>query len=65
LAWPQARADQPAITATCLVGWLRLADPSYLPPGRYARLEALAAHWEGRAEFAATRPADYAIPRSA
>lgn len=65
LPWSHARPDQPAITTTCLVGWLALADPSYLPPGRYPRLEMLAAHCESLPEFAATRPAAYAIPRSA
>ncbi len=65
LTWSHAGPDQPAITATCLVGWLALADPSYLPPGRYPTLSALAEHWERQPEFAATRPADYAIPRRA
>jgi hypothetical protein len=48
-----------------MMGWLRIADPSYLPPGRYPNLEALATNWETFPAFDATRPLDYAIPRSA
>ncbi len=69
LAWPAIGPtilpDQPAITTACLLGWLRIADPSYLPPGRYPGLEALSTGCEALPAFAATRPADYAIPRSA
>jgi glutathione S-transferase len=65
LSWSLAKPDQPAITVTCMMGWLRIADPSYLPPGRYPNLEALATNWETFPAFDATRPLDYAIPRSA
>lgn len=70
LDWPAVgpggtRPDQPAITTACLLGWLRIADPSYLPAGRYKALAALATRCEALPEFAATRPEDYAIPRSA
>jgi len=70
LDWPHAERDrmgpdQAAITTACLVGWLRIADPSYLPDGRYPALTAMAARCEALPEFAATRPEGYAIPRSA
>lgn len=64
MAPDQMAPDQAAITAACLVGWLRIADPSYLPPGRYPALTAMAARCEALPAFAATRPTGYAIPRS-
>lgn len=64
LDWSAPALDQPGITAACVLGWLRIADPSFLPAGRYPGLEALAARCEARPEFAATRPGSYAIPRA-
>jgi glutathione S-transferase len=59
--WPEA-LDQPQIMTACLVGYVKLTTPQLMPPGRYPRLEALAARCEARPEFAATRVSDYAVP---
>jgi glutathione S-transferase len=42
-----------------------MADPALLPPGRHPALDALAGRCEARPEFAATFPAEYAVPRGA
>ena len=63
--WPTAgRIDQAEITTACMIRYVRMADPELLPPGRYPALDALSARCEARAEFAATYPAEYAVPRS-
>ena len=63
--WPDAgRIDQAQITTACMLRWLRMADPDLLPPGRYPALETVSGRCEARPEFAATFPADYAVPRS-
>lgn len=64
LDWAALALNQPQITAACVWGWLRIADPTYLQAGRYPRLEALSARCEALPEFAATRPANYSIPRA-
>lgn len=63
--WPDtARLDQAQITTACVLRWLQMADPDLLPSGRYPALAVLSARCEARPEFAATFPADYAVPRS-
>ena len=63
--WPaEARLDQAAITAACMIRFVRLADPELMPSGRFPRLDALSARCEATPAFQATYPADYAVPRS-
>lgn len=62
--WPQeAPLDQAQITTACALRYVALVDPELLPPGRYPTLDALSARCEARAEFQATYPANYAVPR--
>ena len=60
-----ARIDQARITTACMIRYVRMTDPDLMPGGRYPVLDALAADCEARAEFVATCPAEYAVPRSA
>ena len=62
---PAASLDQVQITTACMLRYVRMADPELLPPGRHPVLDALAERCEARAEFQATYPAEYAVPRSA
>jgi glutathione S-transferase len=63
--WPEsARLDQGEITTACMLRYLQIAVPELLATGRYRSLDALSARCEARPEFTATRPADYAVPRS-
>jgi glutathione S-transferase len=65
-SWPTATAlDQAQISTACMLRWLRMADPDLIPTDRYPALDALSARCEERPEFAATYPADYAVPRNA
>jgi glutathione S-transferase len=62
-AWPaDAGLDQPCITTTCMIRYIRLADPDLLPPGRYPALDAVSARCEALPAFKATYPADYVVP---
>jgi glutathione S-transferase len=61
---PSARLDQAQITVTCMIRYVRMADPDLLPAGRHPALDGLAERLEARPEFRATFPAEYAIPRS-
>ena len=67
-SWPadaplgQAHLDQASITTTCMIRYIRLADPDLLPPGRYPSLDALSQRCEALPAFRATWPADYAVP---
>jgi glutathione S-transferase len=64
-AWPaDARLDQACITTVCMMGYVRLADPDLLPPGRHPSLDALARRCEALPAFRATFPADYTVPRA-
>ncbi|HEX3347506.1 MAG TPA: glutathione S-transferase family protein [Acetobacteraceae bacterium] len=64
--WPTtARLDQAQITTACMIRYMRMTDPDLLPPGRHPRLDALSTGCEGRPEFQATYPAEYAVPRTA
>jgi glutathione S-transferase len=56
--------DQAQITTACMMRYVRMADPELIPVGRYGALDALSARCEARAEFVATYPAEYAVPRS-
>ncbi len=62
LEWPGA-LDQAQITTICLIRYVRMADPELLPTGRHPSLDALAARCEALPAFAATYPADYALPK--
>jgi len=62
-SWPaDARLDQACITTACMIGYVRLADPELLPPGRHPSLDALSRHCEALPPFQATYPADYVVP---
>lgn len=61
--WPADRLDQAAITAACTIRYVRMADPSLLPPGRHPALDALSDRCEALAAFRATFPAEYSLPR--
>jgi glutathione S-transferase len=61
--WPtEEKLDQPQITTTCMIRYVRMADPELLPPGRFPALDALSARCEALAAFEATWPADYVLP---
>ena len=63
-SWPANSAfDQAKITTACALFYARMADPQTVPLGRFPVLDRLSAECEERPEFAATRPAEYAIPR--
>ncbi|HEX5325785.1 MAG TPA: glutathione S-transferase N-terminal domain-containing protein [Acetobacteraceae bacterium] len=63
-AWAaDALLDQAQITTACMIRYVRMADAELLPVGRYPALDALSARCEARAEFVATYPAEYAVPR--
>jgi glutathione S-transferase len=63
-SWPaEAPLDQAQITTACALRYVSLVDPELQPPGRYPALDALSARCEARAEFRATYPADYVVPR--
>jgi glutathione S-transferase len=65
-SWPaEAPLDQAAISTACAVRYVRLTDPEQMPPGRYPALDALSDRCEARAEFKATYPADYVVPKGA
>lgn len=62
-SWPtDASVDQAGITTTCMIRYVRLADPDLLPSGRYPSLDALAEGYEALPAFRATYPADYVVP---
>jgi glutathione S-transferase len=62
--WPASSTlDQAKITAACAFFYARMADPEIVSSGRFPVLDRLSAECEERPEFAATRPAEYAIPR--
>lgn len=64
-AWPaDARLDQACITTVCMMGYVRLADPDLLPPGRHPSLDAMARRCEALPAFQAAFPADYTVPRA-
>lgn len=64
--WPEeGPLDQARITTACALRYVALVDPELIPPGRYPALEALSARCEARAEFRATYPAEYVVPRGA
>jgi glutathione S-transferase len=61
--WPEdGPLDQAAITTACAIRYVLLVDGEEMPRGRYPALDALSARCEARPEFAATYPADYAVP---
>jgi len=64
LDW-QGALDQAQITTACMIRYVRMAEPGLLPEGRHPALDTLAARCEALPAFAATYPADYALPTSA
>lgn len=63
--WPaDAPIDQGQISTGCALRYVRMVDPDLFPEGAYPVLDALTARLEARAEFIATFPADYAVPRA-
>ena len=62
-SWPaDARVDPACITTTCMIRYVRLADPDLLPPGRYPSLDALSLRCEALPAFRAVYPAEYVVP---
>jgi glutathione S-transferase len=61
--WEAGRLDQAQISTACMLRYVRLVDGDLLPAGRFPALDALSARCEAMAEFKATYPADYAVPR--
>jgi glutathione S-transferase len=57
--------DQAQITTACMIRYVRMAEPGLLPAERHPALDALAARCEALPAFAATYPADYALPSGA
>jgi glutathione S-transferase len=63
--WPGGGdLDQAEITTACMIRYVRMADPELLPPGRHPTLEDLSERCEALAQFQATWPAGYAVPRN-
>ncbi|HEY4943490.1 MAG TPA: glutathione S-transferase family protein [Rhizomicrobium sp.] len=63
--WPAAeRLDQSQITTACLLFYLRVNAPEFVPPGRYTALDALLARCEPMAAFQATAFTEYKVPRA-
>jgi glutathione S-transferase len=64
--WPAGeKLDQAEITTTCMIRYVRMADPELLQPGRFPTLDALSDRCEALPAFQATWPADYVVPRNA
>jgi glutathione S-transferase len=64
--WPAGeKLDQAEITTTCMIRYVRMADPELLQPGRFPTLDALSDRCEALPAFQATWPADYVLPRNA
>jgi glutathione S-transferase len=62
--WPaDAKLDQAQITTACVFRWAQLGAPDMVPAGCYAALDALSARLEARAEFQATNPGEWRVPR--
>jgi glutathione S-transferase len=65
-AWPaDAPLHQDGITTTCMIRYVRLADPDLLPTGRHPTLDAVSDRCEALPAFKATWPADYVVPAPA
>jgi glutathione S-transferase len=63
--WPGAESlDQSQVTTACLLFYLRVNAPEFIPPGRHAVLDALLARCEPMPAFQATAFTEYAVPRS-
>jgi glutathione S-transferase len=63
-AWADAPLDQAQITTVCMLRYVAMAEPALVAPGRHPTLDRLCARCEALAEFRATYPADYVIPRA-
>jgi glutathione S-transferase len=63
--WPlDKRPDQVGITTACLLFYVQVTDPERLPPQRFPKLTAFAAHCRAMDAFKATSFDDYAVPRA-
>ncbi|HWD26283.1 MAG TPA: glutathione S-transferase family protein [Rhizomicrobium sp.] len=63
--WPHAeRLDQSQITTACLLFYLKVNAPEFIPAGRYPVLDALAARCADMAPFQATAFTEYNVPRA-
>jgi glutathione S-transferase len=63
--WPTGeRLDQSQITTACLLFYLKVNGPEFIPPGRYPTLDALAARCEPMEAFRATAFTEYKVPRA-
>jgi glutathione S-transferase len=64
-AWPDGeRLDQSQIVTACLLFYLKVNAPEFLPAGRHPVLEALAARCEPLEAFRATAFTAYNVPRA-
>jgi glutathione S-transferase len=63
--WPSGeRLDQSQITTACLLFYLKVNAPEFIPIGRYPVLEALAERCAALAPFQATAFTEYNVPRA-
>jgi glutathione S-transferase len=63
--WPAGeRLDQSQIITACLLFYLTINAPEFIPPGRYPVLEALAERCAALAPFQATAFTEYNVPRA-
>lgn len=63
--WPAGeRLDQSQITTACLLFYLRVNGPEFIPAGRYPVLDALIARCETMEAFQATAFTEYKVPRA-
>jgi glutathione S-transferase len=64
-AWPAGeRLDQSQITTACLLFYLTVNAPEFIPAGRYPALDALAARCAEMEAFQATAFTEYNVPRA-
>ena len=63
--WPlDTPLDQVGITTACMLFYVQVTDPDRLPPMRFPKLTAFAAHCRAMDAFKATSFSDYAVPRA-
>ena len=60
----EAAICQAWITTACMIGYVRLADPELVTPGRYPALDAVSQRCEALPAFQAAYPAEYFVPSS-
>ena len=63
--WPGGgQLDQSQVTTACLLFYLKVNGPEFIPAGRYPVLDALLARCEPLAAFRATAFTEYNVPRA-